>query len=122
MRAALHRICIFCTRFADKHSGQLNVNVKAAIEPAPTDPVQLGHHAKRLLEDPVLLEALERIKGKAATGFMASTPVEADKREAFYRLNWAVQQLETELHVMVSKAQVIEADAERARKAAPRAG
>lgn len=75
----------------------------------PTDPVQLGHHAKQLLDDPVLNEALTRIKGKLATAFMGSAVGNTEGREAAYRLNWAVQELEKELRLMVGNAAVIEA-------------
>ena len=77
---------------------------------APTDPVLLGHHAKRLLEDPVLNEALSRIKGKLASAFMGSQVGDTAGREACYRLNWAVQELEKELRLLAGNAAVNEAE------------
>lgn len=56
-----------------------------------------GKTAEKLMENPVLREALEAIKRKAITAFSSSQPLEADKRESAYYTLKAIEDLELQL-------------------------
>lgn len=85
---------------------------------APEDRSILGQHAKRLLDDPVLSLALERIE-RRLTDTWRNTAVGDDAgREAAYRLHWAVQQLKTELNAILGNGRIL--DAEHSRREAER--
>lgn len=79
-------------------------------QPAPTDPQRLGEHAKRLLDDPVLNLALDRIGEKIAGSWRNSKAGDSETREAAYRLHWVLEQFRAELRAMVGNAKVIEAE------------
>lgn len=78
-----------------------------------SDPSILGTHAKRLLDDPVLALAFERIENKLAETWRHTAVGDADGREAAYRLHWAVEQLKSELAAILGNAKVIEAEQKR---------
>ena len=78
-------------------------------QPPPSDPSQLGEAARRLLDDPTLQLALDRIQQKVGDRWRASLSGEIDQREAAYRLHWAVEELRGELRRMLGNARAIEA-------------
>jgi hypothetical protein len=80
-------------------------------EPAPTDQMQLGEMAKRLLDDPVLNLALDRIQQKLADTWRNSAVGEVEAREAAYRMLWAAEHFKSELRIMLGNARAIEAKA-----------
>jgi len=73
--------------------------------------MQMGENARRLLDDPVLHLALDRIQQKLAETWRNTAFAEAEQREAAYRLHWAVEEFRSELRNMVGHARGIEARA-----------
>ena len=59
--------------------------------------VAKGQEAKRLMENPVLIEALETIKRKQAGVFAQSAPDDVRKRETAYFTLKAIEELELQL-------------------------
>jgi hypothetical protein len=82
-----------------------------STQPAPSDPMQMGENARRLLDDPVLHLALDRIQQKLAETWRNTAIGETEAREAAYRLHWAAEQFRSELRIMVGNARAIEARA-----------
>ena len=82
-----------------------------STEPAPSDPMQLGEAARRLLDDPTLVLALERVQQRLVDTWRDSKVGDAEAREAAYRLHWAVEQFKAELRIMLGTARGIEARA-----------
>ena len=78
-------------------------------QPAPSDPSQLGEAARRLLDDPTLQLALERVQAKLVESWRNTAVGQIEEREAAYRLWWASEQLKTELRIMLGNARAIEA-------------
>jgi hypothetical protein len=70
--------------------------------PPPDDPIQLGAAAQRLLQDPTFALALGRVQERLTDAWRNSAVGGTDAREAAYRLHCAVEQLRTELHLMVA--------------------
>lgn len=59
--------------------------------------VAKGQEAQRLMENPVLIEALETIRRKQTTVFATSAPGDRDKRETAYYTLKAIEELELQL-------------------------
>jgi hypothetical protein len=70
--------------------------------PPPADRVELGAAAQRLLQDPTFALALDRVQVRLTDAWRNSTVGDAAGREAAYRLHTAVEQLRSELHLMVA--------------------
>lgn len=70
----------------------------------PEDASQLGEQAKRLLEDPVLQLAFDRVQAKLIESWKHTAAGQVEAREAAYRLLWASEQLKSELRVMIGNA------------------
>jgi hypothetical protein len=83
----------------------------ASTQPAPSDPMQLGEAARRLLDDPTLMLALERVQQKIVDRWRVSKIGDVEAREAAYRLHCAVEELKAELRGMLGTARGIEARA-----------
>lgn len=75
---------------------------------APADRSILGEHAKRLLADPVLGLAFERIERTLTERLFNTKLGESEQREAAYRLHWAVEQLKAELQTILGDSKVLE--------------
>jgi len=82
----------------------------------PTDRRQLGMQGKRLLEDPVLALALDRIDRDLIETILGSAVSDTEAREAAYRLHWAKEQLRTQLALILGDAKVLEAEDRRAQE------
>ena len=80
-----------------------------STQPPPSDPAQLGEAARRLLDDPTLQLALERVQAKLVESWRNTAVGASEEREAAYRLWWASEQLKTELRIMLGNARAIEA-------------
>lgn len=74
--------------------------------------VAAGLHAKNLLEDPVLNEALDHIEGSWLQAIANSAPSDADKRELAYTMLYGAKRLRTELRSLMQDAQVLMARSE----------
>lgn len=61
-----------------------------------------GKAAEKLMENPVLREALEAIKRKAIATFSSSGPLDSDKRETAYFTLKAIEDLELQLEKIKS--------------------
>jgi hypothetical protein len=85
-----------------------------STQPPPTDPLQLGEAAKRLLDDPTLQLALGRVQASFFEKWRDSALGQREAREEAYRMWWASEQLKTELRVMLGNAKAIEAQRNRA--------
>jgi hypothetical protein len=72
--------------------------------PPPESLGELGEEARKLLENPVLHEALGRIETKLVASWRGSAVGDDEAREAAYRLHWAVEQLKAELRLMIANA------------------
>lgn len=86
----------------------------------PEDKVELGHAAKRLLEDPVLAFAFDRVKGRLRQTWENTAPNEFEKRQAAYAHIWALEEVKRMLREFVSAAELVRIEAEAAQKAAER--
>lgn len=75
-------------------------------EPAPTDRQQLAEHARRLLEDPVLRLALERIQTDLTARWRQTQTGDTRGREAAYRMWWAVEEFRGELRKMIGASRI----------------
>jgi hypothetical protein len=70
----------------------------------PTDRQELGEEARRLLDNPVLHEAMDRVERKLIESWKNTAPGEDEQREAAYAMYWAMQQVRGELRVMIANA------------------
>lgn len=77
---------------------------------APLDRALLGAHAKRLLDDPVLTLAFEKVDKELVNAFRRSAPAEERQRTAIYAEMWALKQVEQHLRVFFGNLQLIEAE------------
>lgn len=100
-----------CTYFSRFKPG-LNAH-ESPLGDVPTDRSQLGAHAGRLLEDPVLALALDMIEADLVHRIMNSVVGAAEQREAAYRLHWAKEQLRTKLRTLLGNAKVLEEEQRR---------
>jgi hypothetical protein len=76
------------------------IPIKKAPEP-PSDRNELASAAKRLLEDPVFVLALDRVQRRAYDSWRQSEVGAEKYREQTYHLHWAVEELKAELRRMV---------------------
>jgi hypothetical protein len=72
--------------------------------PPPTDRQELGEEARRLLDNPVLHEAMDRVERKLVDTWRNTAPGEDEQREAAYAMYWAMQQIRGELRIMIANA------------------
>jgi hypothetical protein len=79
-----------------------------ASGPPPADRGELGAAAQRLLEDPTFALALDRVQSRLTDAWRNSTVGDAAGREAAYRLHTAVEQLRSELNLMVANGKAAE--------------
>jgi hypothetical protein len=82
------------------------IPIKAASEP-PTDRNVIASEAKRLLEDPVLLLALQRMQQRLVETWKSTGTADTAAREEMYRLHWAIEELRAELQRMIDNARVL---------------
>lgn len=75
-----------------------------STQPVPQSQGELGEEARQLLDNPVLIEALDRIERKLTDTWRNSRAGDDEEREASYRLYWAVEALKGELRVMIANA------------------
>lgn len=74
--------------------------------------VAKGQEAQRLMENPVLIEALDSIKRRQTNAFAGSAPDDVRKRETAYFTLKAIEELELQLGKIKSDG-LIEADKAR---------
>ena len=91
-------------------------------EAAPADRVQLAAHAERILADPVLALAFDRIERDLLDTIRRSAVGERKQREEAYRLIWALGGVKTKLQAMLGDGKIIavlkkDREAEEARAA-----
>ena len=75
-----------------------------ASRPPPENAGELGEEARKLLDNPVLHEALSRVERKLIETWRNTPAGDEAGREAAYRLHWAVEALRAELRVMIANA------------------
>ena len=73
---------------------------KASKEP-PQSPDELAEEARRLLDNPTLHEALNRVEAKLTETWRTSAAGQREEREAAYALLWGAQQFKAELRLMI---------------------
>lgn len=73
---------------------------------APADEIALAEEAQRLLENPVLLLAFQRIEDGLLRSIKNSAPADLSVREEAYRLHWATEQLKAELRALVGAGRI----------------
>jgi len=81
------------------------IPIKEAPEP-PSDRNELASAAKRLLEDPVFNLALDRVQKRLYDSWRQTEVGAEHAREQAYRLHWAVEELKTELRLMIATARM----------------
>lgn len=86
-------------------------------EDAPTDRMQLGAGARRLLDDPILALAFDLVERELIATILNSAVADREQREAAYRLHWAKEQVRAKLRGMLANAKLIEAEAKRQEEA-----
>lgn len=77
------------------------------------DEIELGENARRLLEDPTLNEAFDRLKENFRAAWEGSEPENAEGREKFYYGLRAVHFVEKELRIMLDNGKVAASQIER---------
>ena len=77
----------------------------AGTEP-PSDEIALAEEAQRLLDNPTLMLAFQRIADGLLRSVKNSAPGEVELREEAYRLHWAAEQLKAELRGMVGAGRI----------------
>jgi hypothetical protein len=87
----------------------------ASTEP-PTDRLQLGAHAKRLLDDPVLALAFDILTDDLAAAWRDSKIADDAKREDAYRMVKAIEAVKSRLQGLADNAKVLQAEQERREK------
>lgn len=75
-----------------------------ASRPVPESQGELGEEARKLLDNPVLIEALDRVEKKLIDSWKNSAAGEGLTREEAYRMYWAVGALRVELKLMIANA------------------
>ena len=73
-------------------------------QPLPPNRSEMGEEARKLLDNPVLHEALDRVERKLIESWRNTTPGDEKAREAAYALHWAAQQFRAELRLMIANA------------------
>ena len=71
---------------------------------APTDRQELGEEARKLLDNPTLHEAMDRVERKLTETWKQSAPDETRERDAAYHMLWALHRVRGELQVMIAEA------------------
>jgi hypothetical protein len=79
--------------------------------PAPADKSLLGLHAERLLADPVLHLAFDRVRDKLNLTWAASTPGDGEGRERCYMQLQGLERVKGELLAILGDKKMIEAEA-----------
>jgi len=82
--------------------------------PLPEQP-KLGADARRLLDDPVLVEALDRIEARLLETWRGSEALDEAGREACFRMTWAIREFRAELRRMLGDSRMLERERERQR-------
>lgn len=77
---------------------------------APIDKALLGAHAKRLLDDPVLSLAFERVERKLYETWAGSDPQDAQGRERVFAVHQGLTRVRGELRTMMSDLRMIQAE------------
>jgi hypothetical protein len=77
-----------------------------SVGDAPTDRQELGEEARRLLDNPTLHEAMNRVERKLIETWKNSALDEMRQRDAAYNMYWALQQIRGELRIMIANASV----------------
>lgn len=72
-----------------------------AIGTPPSDKAELASAAKRVLEDPVVQLALDRVQKRLYDSWRHTQVGAEHEREEAYRLHWAVEELKSELRRMM---------------------
>lgn len=70
----------------------------------PPNKGEIGEAARKLLDDPVLHEALARVERKLIESWKNSAAGDGPSREEAYRMFWAVGALKVELRIMIANA------------------
>lgn len=79
----------------------------------PPDKVQLGNHAKRLLDDPVMRLALEHVTADLMKTWRETAAEDREKREDAYRMLRALDGVEFKLRRFAGNAALIAAEQRR---------
>lgn len=79
----------------------------------PTDRSQLGAAAQRLINDPVLTLAFDRVAEKLTKTWQASDPSDSKGRERVYAMHHALSRVRSELNSLLGNAKLIEAEQKR---------
>lgn len=80
---------------------------------APMDKALLGAQARRVLADPVLALAFDRIERDLIEGWRRTAVGDQQAREAAYSLVWAVQEVKSRLQNFCNNAKALEAEEKR---------
>jgi hypothetical protein len=84
--------------------------------PAPTDKMQLGNHAKRLLDDPVMKLAFDGVAADLMKTWRETAHAETEKREDAYRMLRLLDGVDFKLRSFARNLTVVAAE-ERRREA-----
>jgi len=88
--------------------GHPEIGAVASPNPPPTDRVELGAAAQRLLQDPVFALALGRVQARATDVWRHSKVGDTTARETMYWLQAAIEELRSELQQMVDNGKAAE--------------
>jgi hypothetical protein len=99
-------------RFGDWFSA----NQQAEILAAPADKSLLGIHAERLLADPVLHLAFDRVRDKLSATWAASTPGDGEGRERCYMQLQGLERVKSELLALLGDKKMLDAEAKAKEK------
>jgi hypothetical protein len=72
--------------------------------PPPTDRQELGEEARRLLDNPVLHEAMDRVEQTLVETWKRSDPADAQGREAVFAVYLGMQRFRGQLQQMIANA------------------
>jgi hypothetical protein len=75
-----------------------------STQPVPPSQGELGEEARKLLDNPVLHEAMDRVERKLVETWKNSAPGEEEQRQAAYHMYWALYRIRGELQVMIANA------------------
>lgn len=90
--------------------------IRSSAAEAPTDRLQLGAHAKQLLDDPVLALAFDKLTEDLAAAWRDSKLGESEKRDDAYRMVKAIEAVKSRLQALADNAKVLQAEQERREK------
>lgn len=80
---------------------------------APTDKSLIGQHAQRLIDDPVLALAFDKVERDLTATWRNSPLGQKDQREEAYKLIWALAQVRTKLLELLADKKMMEAEEKR---------